>query len=313
MKFIFRVVIGLILVDNLYGHEILNQFSILSDSYSKTSTLCTQLLHGIQKAHSESPLIYDERLPEKPIVIVVPSYKNAQWYKENLNSIFLQNYTNYRVVYVDDLSPDNTGLLVEKYVKSKGQNYRFTLIKNKKRKLAMANIYNAVVNYCQNDEIVVMVDGDDFLAQPDVLKYINHVYSTQNVWLTYGSNYFLSRCEPVGWAASFPKSVVTNNKFRAFKHGLTHMRTFYAWLFKKINMKDLMYKNGFVPMTYDVAMFLPMIEMAGNRHLFIDKILYFYNDLNQISDFKVNGRLQWSLNLYLRRKKRYQPLRASCA
>ncbi len=309
MRLLASVVFSGVLIVSLDASNAINQFPICDQLGDNSSHLHIQLNRAIEKVDLHDTIEFDEKIPEKPIVILVPSYNNSQWYKENLNSIFMQNYTNYRVVYIDDVSPDGTGALVEKYVHSQGQADRFTFIKNKERKLAMANIYNAIVNYCNDEELVVMVDGDDFLAQPNALKYINHVYSTQTIWLTYGSNLFLSQCERVGWQAPFPQSVIEKNGFRKFRHGLTHMRTFYAWLFKKINKQDLMYRNVFVSMTYDVAMFLPMIEMAGSRHLFIDKILYLYNDLNELGDYRVNGKLQWHLNLYLRSKQQYQPLK----
>ena len=46
---------------------------------------------------------------------MVPSYKNAKTmlYKRNLDSIFMQNYTNYKVIYIDDNSPDGTGQFVQ--------------------------------------------------------------------------------------------------------------------------------------------------------------------------------------------------------
>jgi hypothetical protein len=64
-------------------------------------------------------------------------------------------------------------------------------------------------------------------------------------------------------------------------------------------------------MTYDVAMFMPMIEMAGKRHEFIDQILYLYNDLNPINDNKVNVELQKFIDSYVRKKRPYAPLQQS--
>ena len=45
-----------------------------------------------------------------PFCIVIPSYQNAanNLLYRNLDSIFMQNYTNYHIVYMDDNSPDNT-------------------------------------------------------------------------------------------------------------------------------------------------------------------------------------------------------------
>ncbi len=42
-----------------------------------------------------------------PFCIVVPSYNNikSRLYLRNLDSLFMQDYTNYRIVYIDDHSP----------------------------------------------------------------------------------------------------------------------------------------------------------------------------------------------------------------
>lgn len=44
---------------------------------------------------------------ELPFCIVVSSFKSLQngLYLRNLDSIFMQDYKNYRVVYIDDNSP----------------------------------------------------------------------------------------------------------------------------------------------------------------------------------------------------------------
>ena len=39
-------------------------------------------------------------LSEKPLAIVVTSYNNAKWYKVNLDSIYKQNYSNYKVISI---------------------------------------------------------------------------------------------------------------------------------------------------------------------------------------------------------------------
>ena len=59
------------------------------------------------------------KLKEHPLVVIIPSYNNAQWYKKNLDSVFNQRYSNYRIIYLDDASTDQTGYLVEKYIQEK--------------------------------------------------------------------------------------------------------------------------------------------------------------------------------------------------
>src|SRR5438105_4834711 len=76
---------------------------------------------------------------KKLIVVVVPSYNNAEWYQNNLSSIFMQEYDNYRVIYLDDASEDGTADLVEEYIKTAGHADRVTLIRNTEHK---GHLYN---------------------------------------------------------------------------------------------------------------------------------------------------------------------------
>jgi hypothetical protein len=105
-----------------------------------------------------------------------------------------------------------------------------------------------------------------------------------------------------------PDYIVENNAFRDFQHLPTHLRTFYAWLFKKIKLEDLLYLGEFYPMTWDMAMMFPMIEMAGERHQFIPEIMYIYNDENSISDHHISRQFQAYLAQLIKKKTRYKRL-----
>ena len=61
-------------------------------------------------------------------------------------------------------------------------------------------------------------------------------------------------------------------------------------------------------MTWDMAIMLPLMEMAGERHFFVRNITYIYNDSNPINDHKVNKILQSQLASLIRLKPRYQRL-----
>lgn len=246
-------------------------------------------------------------LKEKKIVVLVPSFNNKDWYQQNLDSIFSQQYENYIVIYIDDHSPDGTGDLVEKYIKEKGQERRVVLIKNNARKQALANRYTGV-HLCEDDTIIVDCDGDDMLAHPQVLSSVNRAYSVADVWITWGTHIHLSDngfgcCDPV------PPDVVTNNSFRDYNEWLfSHLRTYYAALFKKIKYEDLQHGGKFIPAATDVAMMLPMLEMAGHHSMYLDEILYIYNDLNQLNLHKTNRRFQMEMDRAIRKKSKYQKL-----
>lgn len=243
---------------------------------------------------------------EKPFVIIIPSYNNKNLYKKNLDSVMFQNYSNYRIIYIDDNSPDGTGNLVKQYIKEKNKNNLVNLICNDTRKKAFANLYKAI-HSCDDNEIIVTVDGDDFLKDNDVLKYLNAMYSNFNIWLTYGQFELLSN-KKSGHSKKYPDNIIEQNGFRDYGFCASHLRTFYAWLFKLIKLEDLIYFDSFFPMAWDLAMMLPMLEMAGHRHKFISKILYVYNDLNILSDYKTDLNLQRKLTKLILSKTKYQVL-----
>jgi glycosyltransferase involved in cell wall biosynthesis len=246
---------------------------------------------------------------ELPFVIVIPSYNNQEWCQKNLNSVFEQKYTNYRVIYIDDHSNDNTEKFVLDYLNVNSK-YRekCTLIRNNKRRGALSNLYTAI-HSCKDEEIIVAVDGDDFLYDEHVLNKLNTIYLKGDVWLTFGqfieSPQYIVGNEP---AVPIPPQIIKNHSFRRWSKVPSHLRTFYAGLFKKIKKKDLLYQCEFFPMAWDLAIMLPMLEMASERHAFVKDILYIYNVINPLSDNRVNKKLQLGLANYIRKKPVYPRL-----
>jgi glycosyltransferase involved in cell wall biosynthesis len=270
---------------------------------------------------------------ELPMVIVIPSYNNEKWVEKNLHSVLHQHYSNYRILYVNDNSNDRTGALIENYLKELNIDYRlfdfdtvcqdindkvlafssqvnqeqhfFTLINNKKRAGALDNLYR-MIHSCQDEEVIVSVDGDDWLAHDDVLSVLNETYQSREIWFTHGTlkEYPWGH---VAWCEPIPESIIRKNAFREFKCP-SHLRTFYAWLFKKIELEDLLYQGEFFSMAWDMAIMYPLAEMAAERHAFINQVLYIYNMSNPINDNRVNAQLQNDLDAWIRKKNRYSRL-----
>ncbi len=244
--------------------------------------------------------------PEKPFVIIIASYKNKNWYKRNLNSVFNQHYGNYRVIYIDDCSPDATGKLVEEYIDTLQKNDRVLLIRNTDRRGATANLYT-MAHLCKPEEIVVILDGDDWLAHDRVLNHLNAIYQDPFIWLTYGQFQWWPSgvhgfCQPI------PTQIRNQNKIREYGWVTTHLRSFYAGLYHRIKQEDLMYEGKFFSMTGDLAITFPMIEMAGYHCKFVSEILYIYNTESSINDHKVDGNRQVNLGSVIRSREKYQPL-----
>lgn len=231
-------------------------------------------------------------------VFVVASYNCAKWCANNLESVLFQNYTSslFRVIYTDDNSTDGTAKYVEEFVKNNNKQSRFRLIKNSVRNHALFN-YNNMVQLCDDDEIVVMVDGDDWLKHKDVLSYLNTIYQSDDVWLTYG-RYELANSSIV-FGRPFPRDVIekgdfanffkqNNNDFRA-----SPLRSFRAWLFKMVDNQLFLNENGcFFSTASDVAYMFGMLKIATNHIYFINEPLYIYNTIRKDNDYKINSCLK---------------------
>jgi glycosyltransferase involved in cell wall biosynthesis len=246
---------------------------------------------------------------DRRFVIVIPSYNNERWVERNIVSAITQNYPRFRVIFIDDCSKDNTFVLAEATAK-RYPNADITLVRNPTRIGALANLYNAI-HSCADDEIVLTLDGDDWLYNENVLTYLNNTYRSGNVWLTYGQ-YTNHPDGGNGISQSIPQHIIDRNGYRQFTWCASHLRTFYAWLFKKIARHDLLMTDGtFFPMTWDFAIMFPMLEMAGSHSQFIRDFLYVYNLENPINDHKVNRKLQADLDRLIRNKAKYSPVTIS--
>lgn len=247
-------------------------------------------------------------------VIIIPSCNNAQWYEGNLESIRNQTYQNYRVLYYNDVSSDETGELVASYISKHNLQDQFTLINNEKNIGGLGNIYDA--NHRSPDHcIMVEVDGDDWLADTRVLERLNKLYNNPDVWLTYG-NYTEYTSGKRSWLQPIPHSFATKGLFRG--HGASnqlvhswigHLRTWRNWLFKLIKKEDLCNSTGeFFKLSWDHAMMWPMCEMACDRMRFIDEPWYVYNTANPNNDFRTQKEEQYKIIDYLHSKSRYARL-----
>ncbi len=250
-----------------------------------------------------------DHYPEKPMVVIIPSYKNQQWIDKNSSSVFNQKYKNYRVIYIDDCSPDHTYEKAKQINNIHNQSHRTTLRHNTKRQGALANLYHAIQS-CNNNEIIVQLDGDDWFAHDYVLAYINCIYANQDIWLTYGQFQEYPSCR-IGhlYSQHFPQSVIKQNCMRRYKNlPMSHLRTCYAWLFKLIKVEDLMYEGDFYQMSWDKAILAPMIEMAADHYACISEILYIYNNSNPISAHRIDVNLQHALADHIAHLEPYKPL-----
>ena len=226
--------------------------------------------------------------------IIVPVYNATNYIDRCLQSIIYQDYENYKICVIDDCSTDGT---FEKIIKIMKEHIELIdIYRNEVHNgSALANIVWVTKLYVADDEdIIVIVDGDDSLANKNVLSCLNEVYQDPTVYMTYGQFVPLS-----GSYGPFCRLIHNTRTYR--KSGewyASHLRTYKRKLWNKIKDSDLRDKNGdYYKMVGDAAVLYPLIEMCGQKHMrFIDKITYLYNDNSPMNDMKVDKKYNLQLS-----------------
>ena len=144
--------------------------------------------------------------------IIVPFYNVEEWIKVCIRSVKLQSYKNFQCVLVDDISTDRSAEIVEQEI---ADDDRFVLVRNTEKAYALKNIYDAInLSEPREEDIIVTLDGDDWLASKDVLDKLNAVYTQSDCWLTYGSYAEYPSGFRGKFAKQIPRHVIQNNNYR---------------------------------------------------------------------------------------------------
>lgn len=233
-------------------------------------------------------------------LIIIPSYNNnhgdkkeGNWVERCLESVFSQKnkdtsvHWTWTMTYINDASKDGTGEVAEAYAKKRGMQDKCTFINNEKNRGALANLYD-VISQCPPRKVIVLVDGDDALANKHVLDRVAREYIYHDAWLTYGS-YVQWPGGSYGLCGSYSSKEMRHRQFRYLRFRTSHLRTFRAKLFQNIQIEHLKRDGVFCKGGWDLAIMYPMLEMASRGHIgYIKDILYLWNHVNPISDNRIH-------------------------
>lgn len=120
------------------------------------------------------------------------------------------------------------------------------------------------------ERIVVLLDGDDWLAHDRVLQRVAAIHE-RGALVSYGS-YITSDGER-GCCAPYVR-----NEYRREPWYASHLKTFRAGVFQQLTPEDLQFDGEWINRANDVAVMLPLLEMAGpDRVTFCEETLYIYH------------------------------------
>ncbi len=111
-------------------------------------------------------------MQEGLIGVIVPIYKVEKYIAECIESILAQTYTKFRLILVDDGTPDNAGKICDEYAK---KDPRITVIHQENAGVTRARARG--VEEASDCEFITFVDGDDTIAPnalQELLKKMNN-------------------------------------------------------------------------------------------------------------------------------------------
>lgn len=229
-------------------------------------------------------------------VIISTVYDKSRWVRFNVNSVKQQSYSKYLAVYGYDKSTDDT---LEHLVDSIKNDDKFQIYHNPNPGCFL-NCFMGTYRYLktagqiQPEDIIVEIDGDDWLLHPFVLQYLNEIYQDENIWMTYGQYVHYPSGEVGGhYSLHLQDSVDILNSYRTNVFPYSHLKTYKAFLLDNITDEDLTDVNtgAYFNAAADFALCMPLVEMAGKSRIFrVEEPLYVYNtstDLNSETNNRV--------------------------
>tara|TARA_Y100000034_G_C6803533_1_gene360609 strand:+ start:146 stop:907 length:762 start_codon:yes stop_codon:yes gene_type:complete len=245
--------------------------------------------------------------------VFVPFYNVENWIKKTIRSIKRQDYDHYECILVDDMSTDNSAQIAEQEISGDD---RFKLIKNTEKKYVLKNLADTITRFNPNDEdVIVVVDGDDWLSRKDALTLLKNIYEQEECWLTYGSYLEYPAMQRGKFAKKIPDEIIERNEIRRYPWVTGHLQTFKYGVWKNLDQErsltepDNPDKEQHFMYGWDLAWMIPLVELAGKRSHYIPEILYIYNRENPLNCDKIRHQQQLLTEQKVRSMKKYEPLR----
>lgn len=117
------------------------------------------------------------KLPEKvdyKIGIIIPNYNYEHTIEKCLTSVLNQTYTNHEIIFVDDMSIDNSVEIAKRLLKPPHK-----IIQLKQKRLNGGARNEAYLHLSDDVDYVYYIDSDDWLYDNKVLEKINNKLQTK--------------------------------------------------------------------------------------------------------------------------------------
>lgn len=237
-----------------------------------------------------APKEYKSYGNQKRIVVISPVWNAENYIEKHIRSVAAQDYNNYLHIIVNDASTDSTRQIAEQVIKDV-KTSSIVLINNEQNNGAIRNQLNMIKEYAGEDDIVILLDGDDWLINNNtIFHYYNDLYA-QGYEFTYGSMWSVVDNIPL-IAQEYPAEVKKNRSYRNhqfnWKIPYTHLRTCLGKHFTDIDEDKFKVDGQWMKSGADNPLFYELIEQVEPDKIYCNReIVCNYNDANPLNDYKI--------------------------
>ena len=216
-------------------------------------------------------------------VFIIASYNNEKNIFKNISSIVNQTYKKWRIIYVNDASTDNTDMVFKRLIKQYGIENKVKYIVNDRNMKQSYSKYHAY-QMTKDNEIVCILDGDDWLATNDALMILNRYYNNGYKIVTSNYNIIENGRKKGVSTQKYTTNIIKNKHYKYnSNYAFCHLKTGYSILFKNIPEDNLKYKGKWLDCCTDIAEMFSVIDLCDSKEIIqIPEILYNYNKDNSI-------------------------------
>jgi glycosyltransferase involved in cell wall biosynthesis len=213
---------------------------------------------------------------ETKFVFLIPAYNCEKEIKQTLMTIFSQSYNDWRIIFIDDVSSDNTTDVAKELINSHGYEGRTCFIKREEKYGEVRNTIEEL-KFIADREVVVRLDAGDWLTDNDTLYFLNQIYKEHKPAVCWTAQ----RWAYTNYGISKQMNLEPNMSVYQHPWVSSHLKTFRAASLKKVSMKNFFDDDGnWIMIACDQAVFLPMMHLAIKEKsplVFLPLVCYHYN------------------------------------
>ncbi len=127
---------------------------------------------------------------ENQVCIIVPCYKHEKYLRATFESIIHQTWRPFKVIFINDSSPDNTQTVLESLIHNNPEDISCEILKTC-RNLGQSEALNFGIRHT-NAEVIMILKDDDYLMY-DALEFALNVLKTHDELFMIGATSFWFR------------------------------------------------------------------------------------------------------------------------